>query len=399
MSTKAWGWIIGIAAVVIIAFALLSRPTPTIEKQEVADNQPIPPTSEEQITIKLGAVLPLTGDGAAYGLPEQKALQLAVDEINAMGGKQIEVYYEDGKCEGKEATAAISKLININKVSFVFGGACSSETLAMAPIAEAAKVIIMSPSSTNPDITTAGDYIFRTAPSDAMAGKIAALYAVNNMKAKKAAILSEQKDYAQGLRNVFKVFFTQNSGEVVADEVFGSLDTDFRAQITKIKASKPDVLYIVPQTPATGILIAKQLQQAGVKTPLLTAEVLLGRDVVKQNAKELEGLVGVEQYFDPLAPMTAKFIAAYKAKFNEDLSFPTYQANMYSQAYLLREAINQAGMSTDAVKGYLYTIKDWEQALGRLTFDQNGDPITDYIIERVKDGALEKVDVVKAPQS
>jgi len=399
MSTKVGGWIIGIAAVVIIAFALLSRAMPSVEQPEYSMNQSATPV--EETIIKIGAVLPLSGDGASYGLPEQKALQLAVEEINAnggVGGKNIEVYFEDGKCEGKEATAAISKLISIDKVSFVFGGACSSETLAMAPIAEAAKVIVISPSSTNPDITNAGDYIFRTAPSDALAGKIAALYAVNTMKAKKVAIISEQKDYAQGLRNVFKLFFTQNGGEVVADEVYASVDTDFRTQITKIKASKADVLYVVPQTPATGILIAKQLQQAGVRTPLLTAEVLLGRDVVKQNAKELEGMIGVEQYFNPIAPLTAKFIAAYKTRFNEDLSFPTYQANMYSQAYLLREAINQVGASVDAVKGYLYQVKNWEHALGSLTLDSNGDPITDYVIERVKAGALEKIEVFK-PQS
>lgn len=395
MSTKVWGWIIGSAAIVIIAVALMSRPA-TLYQQPTPSPEAKAP--EEPTSVKLGVVIPLTGDGAAYGLPVQRALQLATDEINAQGGiagKQLEVYYEDGKCEGKEATGAISKLISIDKVSFVFGGACSSETLAMAPVAEAAKVIVMSPSATNSDLTTAGDYIFRTAPSDAMAGKIAALYAVNEMKAKKAAIISEQKDYSQGLRNVFKLFFTQNGGEIVADEVYASVDTDFRAQITKVKAAKPDVLYILPQTPAPGILMAKQLQQAGIKTPLLTAEVMLGRDVVKQNAKDLEGLVGIEQYFNPAAPKTAAFIAAYKQKYNEELPFPSYQANVYSQAYLLKEAIETVGLSTDAVKTFFYGVKNWEHALGSLSFDVSGDPLTDYAIQRVKDGSLEQVQIFK----
>jgi len=394
MSTKAWGWIIGVAAVVVIAVALMSRPATPYQPAP----SPEAKAPQEPSSVKLGVVIPLTGDAAAIGLPLQHALQLAVDEINAKGGvagKPIEVYFEDGKCDGKEATGAISKLISINKVSFVFGGACSSEMLAMAPIAEAAKVIVMSPSATNPDITTAGDYIFRTAPSDATAGKIAALYAVNEMKAKKAAVISEQTDYAQGLRGVFKIFFTQNAGEIVSDEVYASKDTDFRAQITKVKAAKPDVIYILPQTPATGVLLVKQLKQAGVTTPLLTAEAILGRDVIAQNKADLEGLVGIEQYFNAAAPKTAEFIAAYKQKYNEELAFPAYQVNMYSQAYLLKEAIEKVGFSTDAVKTFLYGVKNWEHALGSLSFDVNGDPLTDYAIQKVKDGKLEQVQIFK----
>ncbi len=395
MPTKVWGWIIGVAAVVIIAVALMNRPATSNQQ---STSSPETQTPQEPSSVRLGAVLPLTGDGASIGVPMQKALQLAVDEINAKGGiagKPVEVIFEDGKCEGKEATGAISKLININKTPFVFGGVCSSETLAMAPVAEASKVILISPTSTSPDITTAGDYIFRTAPSDAMAGKIAALYAVNETKAKKAAIISEQKDYAQGLRNVFKIFFTQNGGEIVADEVYASADTDFRAQITKVKASEPDVIYILPQSPAPGILMAKQLKQAGVTTPLLTAEVMLGRDVIVQNKTDLEGLVGIEQYFNATAPKTAEFVAAYKQKYNEELAFPAYQANMYSQAYLLKEAIEKVGFSTDAVKGFLYGVKNWQHALGSLSFDVNGDPLTDYAIQRVKDGVLEQVEIFK----
>src|SRR3989338_8967946 len=144
-----------------------------------------------QGSVKIGVVVPLTGNKAAYGIPLRRAAELALEEINMGGGiagKPLEAVWEDGKCEAKDATAAAQKLINVDGVKIIFGGVCSSETLAMAPLTEAAKVLVVSPSATSPDITAAGDYIFRTAPSDAAAGSVAAEYASTKMGAKKGAV-------------------------------------------------------------------------------------------------------------------------------------------------------------------------------------------------------------------
>ncbi len=347
-------------------------------------------------TVKVGGVVPLTGDGAAYGLPVQRAASLAVNEINLAGGvkgQPLEIVWEDGKCDAKEATSAVRKLVTIDKIKIVLGGVCSSETLAMAPITEAEKVIVLSPSSTSPDITTAGDFVFRTAPSDALAGRVAAEYAVKKFNAKKSAIVSETKDYTQGLRRVFKEIFTALGGTVAADEVYNTGDTNFRSQLLKIKAANPDVLYLLPQTPASGVLLLKQLKDLNIKTQLLTAEVLIGRDAVKEQGKNMEGLVGVEQYFDEKGQRAQAFLKKYKNTYNEEPPFPAFMANMYSQVYLVKEAMEKYGQDTEKIRDYFLSLKDWEGALGRLTFDGNGDPLSSYAVKKVEGGKLVDVEI------
>ena len=152
--------------------------------------QPAP----QQGTYKVGVMLPLTGDGAAYGLPIQKSIKIALDEVNAKGGvngRMLEPVYEDSKCNPKDGNAAAQKLVNVDKVKVIIGGVCSGETMGAAPITEANKVILISPSATSPDITKVGDFVFRVAPSDAYAGTVAAQYAYNELSARKAAIIAE----------------------------------------------------------------------------------------------------------------------------------------------------------------------------------------------------------------
>lgn len=365
----------------------------------VAPKQTNGPTSTSDLlrgTLKIGAVIPLTGDGAAYGLPIQRAASLAVNEINLAGGvkgQPLEIIWEDGKCDAKEATSAARKLVTIDAVKVILGGVCSSETLAMAPVTESEKIIVLSPSSTSPDITTAGDFLFRTAPSDALAGRVAAEYASKTWNAKKAAILSETKDYTQGLRRVFKEVFVNLGGAIVADEVYNTGDTNFRSQLLKMKAANPDVVYLLPQTPAPGGLIVKQLKDLGLKTKLLTAEVLIGRDVVKEQGKNMEGLVGIEQYFDESGEHAQKFLKTYKETYSEAPPFPAFMANMYSQVYLVKEALEQFGQDTEKMRDYFLGLKSWEGALGKLTFDQNGDPLSSYAVKKVEKGVLVDIEV------
>lgn len=347
-------------------------------------------------TLKIGAVLPLTGDGAAYGLPLQRAASLALNEVNLSGGvkgQPLEIIWEDGKCDAKEATSAARKLVTIDQVKVILGGVCSSETLAMAPVTEAERVIVLSPSSTSPDITTAGDFVFRTAPSDALAGRVAAEYAMKKLNAKKAAVISETKDYTQGLRRVFKDVFTSLGGTVVADEVYNTGDTNFRSQLVKVKAVNADVIYLLPQTPAAGGLLLKQFKDLSIKTQLLTAEVMIGRDVVKEHGKNMGGLIGVEQYFDEKGVSAQAFLKKYKDTYQEEPPFPAFMANMYSQVYLVKEALQQFDQDTVKIRDYFLGLKGWEGALGKLTFDANGDPLSAYAMKKVEGGKLVDVEI------
>lgn len=357
-----------------------------------APQQPVEKPVQFQGSYKIGVMLPLTGDGAAYGLPEQRGVKIAIDEINAKGGingRKLEAVYEDSKCNPKDGNAAAQKLVNIDKVKVIIGGACSGETLGASPITESNKVILISPSATNPDITKAGDFVFRTAPSDAYAGVVAADYAFKELNVKKAAVISESTDYAQGLRRVFKENFAKLGGEIVADETYNPEDTDFRTQVTKVKASNPDVVYIVPQAPAKGILLVKQLNEAGLKQQLLTAEVIIGqRSIIKENAADVEGLIGIEPKFDGKRTKSASFLVKYRQTAKEEAQFPFFTAAAYDAVYLIANAIAKDGYDSEKIRDYLYAVKDYDGAAGKITIDENGDPIIDYSIKQAKNGEL-----------
>ena len=347
--------------------------------------------TQQQSSYKIGAMYPLSGDGAAYGLPIQKATQIAVDEINAKGGingRKIELIYEDSKCNPKDGNAAAQKLVNIDKVKIVIGGVCSGEILGAAPITEANKVILISPSSSSPDITKAGDFVFRVYPSDAYAGIVASTYAFDELKAKRVAIISESTDYSQGLRKVFKENFVKLGGEISADETYNPEDTDFRTQVTKVKSSNPDVIYIVPQTVPKGVLLVKEIKEAGVKKQLLTGEVLIGRNVIKENAVDMEGLIGVELKFDDKAPKSAALLGKYKQQTGGEAPFPTFIAGAYDIVYLIADAIGKYGYDSEKIRDYLYNVKDYYGAIGIITIDKNGDPIMEYSVKKVKNGGL-----------
>lgn len=385
-----WGVVVLATVIIIMTLARMPSGSPTTGNS----------TAPAEGPLTVGVIIPLTGDDASYGIPINRAGQLAVDEINAAGGiagKQIKVALEDGKCDGKEATSAAQKLINVDQVKVIMGGLCSSETLAIAPLAETAKVLVLSPASSSPDISSAGDFIFRTYASDATAGVVAADYAYNKMSAKKVAVISETKDYAQGLRKVFKEKFAALGGTVVADETYNTSATDFRTQILKIKTAAPDVVYIVPQTPSPGILILKQLTAGGVSAKRLTAEVLLGRNVVPENKMAMEGLIGIEAWFDEKSEMASTMLAKYQTKYSEAPQFPSMMANMYSQFYLLKEAIEKTGgLDTEKIRDYLYGVRDWKHALGSLTFDKNGDPVgLPYSIKQVTAGELKELEIYR----
>lgn len=381
MNKRALGWLVAIVVVVGVIYTVAKRPA-----------GPAPAALPDK--IRIGTILPLSGDGAPYGLPVRRTIEMAVEKLNTAGGiagKPIEVVWGDGQCDGKAAATEAQKLVNVDGVKIVFGGYCSGETIAAAPVTEAGQVLLISPGSSSPKITGIGDFVFRTYPSDALAGKIAAGYARNVMELSKVALISEQTDYAQGLREAFKTTFGELGGAVAADEVYQTGATDFRTQLLKVKEAGPEAIYLVPQTGNPGLLILQQAKELGIGGKRLTAEVLMDRKIVKENATLMDGLVGVEAALDDANPTVAAFLVEYKAKYGEDMGgIPLGNANGYQQVYLMKDAIEAVGFDTAKIKDWLYALKGWQGPLGTLTFDRNGDPITGYFGIRVVTGGTPK---------
>ncbi len=377
---------LGLFLSILVLSAALTACTQTEEPgEEVADDEATEETEEGAIVI--GSILPLTGDGAAYGVPMQQIAQIAVAKLNEEGGvdgREVEVIWEDGKCNGKDAAAAAQKLVNVDKVSVIYGGFCSSETLGAAPIAEAAGVVMLSPGSSSPDITDAGDYIFRNYPSDSAQGSILAEIA-GDMELTKVGMLTEENDYTIGIDGSFTESF---EGEVVS-ESFLPTDTDFKTQIAKLKAAEVDGIFINPQTPAKADLIMKQLQESGTEgIQLFGNDVVLGNQPgLDQYATLVEGMIGAQTTFNTDHEDYEYLVSAYtEATGEEEVPYMTYGSTSYDAIFLLADAFAEVGTEADAVRDWLYEVSAWEGMAGSLSIDSNGDPEAGHVPQVVEGG-------------
>ena len=341
--------------------------------------------------IKIGFIAPLTGPAGAYGEVEKNAVEMALAKINASGElkRKLEIVYEDGKCSGQDAVTAAQKLINIDKVSIILGGLCSSETLAIAPLAEQNKVIVFSAFSSSPDITKAGDYIFRNSPSDSDVGKIDADYMISKGY-KNVAIISENTDYSQGVRGIMKNVFSNNKINIVSDEVFNSGVKDFRTQLTKIKALKPEAIYINPgASPAVAGIIPKQMKELGMSDIKIFGNFVFGdKEALNIGGKAMEGII-FSDYAD-LAQSNASIISEYKTMFQIDPANNYPLMARYDSVFIINNAIKSCGGDdSSCIKKYLYSMKEYNGTLGAYRFDINGDILNkDLAVHKIYQGGV-----------
>jgi branched-chain amino acid transport system substrate-binding protein len=337
--------------------------------------------------IKIGFIGPLSGDAAIYGEPSRNGAVLAVDQINANGGingKPVELIIEDGKCNGKDALNAAQKLVNVDNVKFIIGGACSSETMGFTSFAEQNKVLVFSYGSSNPAISQAGDYIFRNAPSDALGGSELAQL-VTRKGFKKVAVITENTDFAQGVRGVFKTSFTE--GSIVFDEVFASNTTDFRTIATKIKSLDADAIVINVQTGSSGARLAKQIREGGITAQLFSFFVT-GDDFVKSgSAVEGTYILDVTEIAD--AGEGKKFKDAYLEKHKTLHSYLLFGAGAYDSVNIVSGGIKKFGYDADKVKKYLYDLPTYNGTIGTYGFDSNGDSVgIGYTTKQIRNQTL-----------
>lgn len=335
-------------------------------------------------TIKIGTIQPISGVISVYGIQTTNAAKMAVEEINAKGGingKMVELIVEDDEASPEKTTNAFTKLVTLDKVVGIMGALTSKCTLAITSQAQAEGVPLITPTSTNDTVTDAGDYIFRACYKDSFQGMVVANYAADTLKATTAAILYDvSNDYSKGLLENFKKGFEAKGGTVVA-ESYNSGDKDFNAQITKIKASNPQVLFI-PDYYSTVALIAKQVRAQGITVPMLGAD---GWDSIAENAgEEVVGSFYSNHYSpDAQDADVQAFVAAYKAKHGET---PNALAALgYDATKILIEAIAKAG-STDrkAIRDAL-ALTNGKYVTGNISFDANRNTVKSAVmVELVK---------------
>ncbi len=341
-------------------------------------------------TIKIGGIFPLSGSVAVYGTECRNGVELAINEINAAGGidgKMLELVAEDDEGSPEKSVNAYKKLVTKDKCNVIIGSLTSGCTAAISSLAQAQKVLLLAPAATQTDITDAGDYVFRACFIDPFQGTVGGKFALEDLGAKNAAVLYDvQNDYSIGLYENFKVVFEQGGGKVVAEESYSTGDKDFNAQLTKIKTTNPDVVYL-PDYYGTVALIAKQLRAQGINAPIVGAD---GWDGIIDNAGDevLNGFYSNHYAADSTDGKVVTFVNSYKAKYG---STPvSFAALGYDCVYLLKDAIG-AAKSADST-----TLKDQlmktngAYVTGNLTFDAKRNPVKSAVmLEIVKqDGKL-----------
>ena len=342
-------------------------------------------TQQEQEDIKIGVLITYTGGLGPIGEGMANGAKLAAMEINNKGiikGKNITLIIEDTETDPAKAAEAARKLIDIDKVQVIIGGVSSSETLAIAPYAEKSKVVMISPSSTNPKITDAGEYIFRVVPSDLLQGEAIAKLALAKNYAK-AVMLVENNDYGIGMEDVFKKHFTGNVTSVRYDKGKG----DYRSEIESIKKANPDVIIYVGY-PADASVILKQSGELGLKKKWIAAEGIAD-PVMFDNAdvaKQMEGMLlttpGRSEQEEKEDPVFQYFVDLHKQTFGKDYSI--YSDTEYDAVMLAAYVIAEVGNNGTAIKEALPRVsKTFKAVSGDKTFDENGDVRGSYKVLEV----------------
>jgi branched-chain amino acid transport system substrate-binding protein len=335
-------------------------------------------------TLKIGTVFPMSGAQSTYGEESINGLNLALDDLKAtdptLAGK-ITIVKEDEKSNPIDAATAVKKVLNVDKVDIVFGSVASSNTLSMtAAVIEAGKPLV-TPASTNPEVTKKGDLIFRTCFIDPFQGSVLASFALNNLSKKKAAVLLDHKsDYSKGLAQFFEEAFKAGGGQIVAQESYESGKKDFKTQLTKIRAAKPEVLLVPGYYQEVG-LIMKQAKQMGFNVTMLggdgwdspTLFELAGKDAVK------------DHYFsshfasDDTDPTVQKFVKDYTARFKKA---PGAMAALgYDGVLVIADAFKRAGGNDpQALKKALASTSGFKGVSGVISINQNRDAEKDAVV-------------------
>jgi branched-chain amino acid transport system substrate-binding protein len=348
------------------------------------------------VPFKFGLAGPMTGQYATYGASHTAGADIAVEELNAAGGVNGgEVSYVSGDDLGdpKEAVLVAQKYIDDPEILFVNGHMFSGATLAAGPKYEEIGLPMISPSATNPDISTLGDFIWRICMTDAVQGEGLANYTFNDLGFSKVAIMYDDGDYGRGLADTYEAAFIAAGGEVVGREQYTAGDAEFKAQLTKIKEAGPELIFLSGYYPE-GSKIVQQASELGMQVTFLGSDGYASDELATLGGSAVEGML-VSTFFDYSKddPAVQQFVEAYRAQFN-GANPDWFAASAYDVVMLVAEAATQAGSNDRAaINEMLGTMGSYEGITGTITFDENGDVLKPLNIVVVKDGALATAEI------
>ncbi len=355
-------------------------------------------------TIKIGFMGPMTGDAGNYGKLMSQSVKIAVEEFNAAGGAdgfKAELIVEDDEGKVEKGSPAIEKLAGVDKVIGLVGAVFSSVSLAVAPKAEAAKIVMISPSTTHKDFPDKGKFIFRDVISDGLQAIVFGKYLAKNENVKTCAILYVKNDYSQGLAMGFKDQYEKEGGKVVSVETALQGDKDFKTQLTKIKGTNPEALYI-PNYVAEIAQILEQAKQLGLKTKFYSADGFSNPQILELAKDLANGVIYTQAAEQPASQIKKDFEAKYQAKWGEKPD--AFSLNAYDGAKIILNAIKVTSgksmggdlkVDRDKVRDLVAKTKDYNGASGKITFTENGDLVANIGIYTVENKKFKQLKMFK----
>lgn len=334
--------------------------------------------------VDLGVIVPLTGARADAGIYCKNALELGLSNLNASNTKyKIKLLIEDSRYEALAAVNAARKLIDADKVHFIIGPYSSPETLAVAPIAEQTKTIIITPGGQADQISSAGDYVFRLIHSSGREAPIFAEFVEKKVKGNMLPFLAIDNPAFHSYLTYFRPVFEKHGKKINMVEIFDPHERDFRSYLTKIKTQNPSDVFLFA-TPSQIPLILVQAKQLGLHSQYYNIGVE-GPEILTTSNVLAEGLL-YPYSFDAGsdASETKSFVEAYRAKYKE--SPDAVAANCYDALSLLSGCFSEIGLKAESVKNCLYGIRDYHGASGSFSIDQNGDATREIFVKVVKNG-------------
>ena len=348
--------------------------------------------------IKLGEVHPLTGKEAAFGQSTQRGIRLALEEINARGGvlgRPLATVSEDNQSKAGDSATIAKKLIARDKVVAVLCGGTSSNCLEIAPVCQAARVPFVATTATEASVTEKGNYVFRVCFIDPFQGGVLARFARTTLTAKRIALLtSASSSFSVGLSKAFRERFTALGGEIVVEQKYSEGDKDFRAQLTAIRAQKPDAIIATGNYTEAG-LICKQARDLGLTIPLLGGDGWEAPELLEIGGAAVNGCYYSTHYSaESTVPEVREFVQKYRAKYAGETP-DALAALGYDAARIVADALARAG-TTEAAKlrDALATTKDFPGVTGRTTIDPQRNASKPAVILAVRDGKFSFVDSV-----
>lgn len=354
--------------------------------------------SAEPAPIKIGEFASLTGKEAAFGQSSHKGTLLAVEEINAAGGvlgRRIQLITEDNQSKAGESATIAKKLISRDKVVALIGEVASMRSLEAAPIAQQARIPMISPSSTNPKVTEIGNYVFRVCFIDPFQGVVMAKFARNTLKLKRVAVLtSVSSAYSVGLAKYFKERFAQDGGVIALEQRFTEGDKDFKAQLTAIKAANVDGIFL-PGYYTEAALVCKQARDLGLSLPLFGGDGWEAPQLISIGGAAVEGTYYSTHYSpENKSPAVSGFVERFRKRWNNEV--PDAMAALgYDAAMVLADAIKRAGTTESAkLRDALAATKNLPGVTGDTTLDAQRNASKAAVVIAVKDGKFKFLETV-----